>query len=252
MKHTIIGINGEVGSCINQFLRSRQEQIIGVDIETKPIKEKVDILHICIPYTKEFVDTVKKYSIIFSPEYIIIYSTVIPGTTNAIGLNAVHSPIEGRHPNLIKAFKTFKRLIGGKCAKQVGQFFINRDIEVETFNDANITELGKLFSSLRYGMNLMVSDEEKKICDKFNVNYDETVLKYQQVYNEGYEKIGDNKFRQSLLVPPKGEIGGHCVIPNNKLLKEYSFLAQFLYEKYDGTKPEIINPLPKVKSKYGT
>ena len=39
-------------------------------------------------------------------------------------------------------------------------------------------------------------------------------------YNEGYKKLGKNNVVRPVLYPTE-KIGGHCVVPNAKILKDY-------------------------------
>lgn len=216
MRHLVIGGCGQVGSAICDFLKENKEYISIIDkkMKSKVLWEYYDFIHICIPYDKDFVKTVE--DCIFKHKYsaLIIYSTVPVGTTKQ--LNAVHSPIEGRHSQgLLKAFKTFTRFIAGKDSKKVAKFFESKGLKTKTFKVPEITELGKLLSTTRYGLSLVFSQVQQNICDKFRLDYNNVVSKYVEMYNDGYE--GTN-FIQPNLYPPGKKIGGHCIIPNAKTL----------------------------------
>jgi hypothetical protein len=58
----------------------------------------------------------------------------------------------------------------------------------------------------------------KKICDNLNVDFEEAVTKWNKDYNESYMKLGKGNVVRPVLYPPN-KIGGHCVIPNAKILK---------------------------------
>jgi UDP-N-acetyl-D-mannosaminuronate dehydrogenase len=223
MKHVVIGANGQIGTCVSQFLtQSGETEIINVDINTPiPEEEFVNLMHICIPYSENFHTEVDKYIIEFQPDRVIIYSTVLPGTTEAVGPFAVHSPVEGRHPNLIGGFLTFTRFVAGPCAEEVAKFFSDRGLNTKTFPDAKVTELGKMLSTTRYGVNLAFAKAENDLCKKFGLSFDDVVLAYQRMYNEGYLKLDEQRFVQPLLTAPD-KIGGHCVVPNAKLLTKIS------------------------------
>jgi UDP-N-acetyl-D-mannosaminuronate dehydrogenase len=186
--------------------------------------DEFDMMHVCIPFfgAERFCEDVSYYMKVYPSRHIIIYSTVLPGTCEKLGENVVHSPVEGRHPNLIDGFKTFTRLVGGKCAKEVGDFYKKNGLNVETFEDAKVTELGKILSTTRYGLNILFAAEEEALCKRFGLKFEEVVLGYQKMYNEGYKKLGEERFVQQTLTPPVGKIGGHCVVPNAKLLEEIS------------------------------
>jgi UDP-N-acetyl-D-mannosaminuronate dehydrogenase len=217
MKHCVIGYKGEVGSAVYEFLKERGEKAVGVEVGDR-IPDYSEYIHICIPYSKKFVDIVKKYAKNIDHKYIVIYSSVPVGTTERIGKEAVHSPVEGRHPELYKSFCTFKRFIGGNKSEEIAKFFIDKGLQVEWFKTPQTTELGKLLSTTRYGLNLMFADMEADICRKLKVNFHDAIILYQSMYNNGYLSMGESRFVQQMLTPPGGKIGGHCVVPNAKLL----------------------------------
>ena len=43
---------------------------------------------------------------------------------------------------------------------------------------------------------------------------------YNQTYNEGYSKLNKRNVVRPVLYPTT-KIGGHCVVPNAKILKDY-------------------------------
>ena len=57
----------------------------------------------------------------------------------------------------------------------------------------------------------------KKLCDEHNLDFMEVMTKYNNTYNEGYTKLGKLNVVRPVLYPTD-KIGGHCVIPNAKLL----------------------------------
>ena len=60
--------------------------------------------------------------------------------------------------------------------------------------------------------------EMKKVCDSFGVSYEEAVSLFNQTYNDGYKDLGRNDVIRPTLYPPENGIGGHCIIPNVKIL----------------------------------
>ncbi len=236
MKHIIIGIRGQIGTCVRNFLIGVGEvEVMGIDMvsgreeEVYQLRDDMGsgsgdsdiIMHVCIPYVSAegFYASVYNYITRYLPKYVIVYSTVLPGTCDRLGSHVVHSPVEGRHPNLIGGFKTFRRLVGGKCSKEVGELFRGWGMnDVVTFEDAKVTELGKILSTERYGINLVFASIEEKICNQFGVKFEDVVLTYQKMYNDGYKKMGEERFIQPTLTAPEGKIGGHCVVNNSILL----------------------------------
>lgn len=220
-QHVVIGA-GEVGMAVMRLI-AKQYNVLGIDIfvdkeKLKTIKN-IEIMHVAIPYTDKFIEQIKEYDDIFKPKYIVIYSSVPPETTEKIGINAIHSPVEGRHPDLYNSISTFRRFISGPKAEELISFYESICTNgVTCFKDPKITELGKLLSTTRYGVNLMFADISNELCKKYDVNYKDVVLDYITMYNDGYNALGEKRFHFPYLTPPEHSIGGHCITENAKSL----------------------------------
>jgi len=179
-----------------------------------------DMMHVCIPFRspEQFCSAVSFYMKKYVSRYVVVYSTVLPGTCASLGENVVHSPVEGRHPHLIDGFKTFKRIVAGKAYKPIADFYMDKGLDVVTYGDARVSELGKMLSTTRYGIYMLFAAEQERMCKELGLEFVDVVLGYQRMYNEGYRKLNEERFIQPLIVPPEGKIGGHCVVPNAKLL----------------------------------
>jgi len=211
---------GEVGQAIAKFYKNPRVK----DLKRNDNLEGVEILHVCIPWKENFVKTVKKEIKKIKPKLTIIHSTVAPGTVKKIGGMVVHSPVRGMHPNLYSGIKTFVKYIGAdnKKAGLLAKKHLNSlGVKTKLFFPSVTTELGKLFDTTYYGICIAWHAEMNKICDKFNVKFGEAVTDFNQTYNKGYIKLGKKNVVRPVLYPPKGKIGGHCIVPNAKILKEY-------------------------------
>ena len=177
----------------------------------------VDILNVCIPYTKDFVSIVKDLP---TPNwYTVIHSTVPVGTTEKFGHKFLHSPVRGVHPNLYEGLKTFVKFIGGdeQLAEAYSGHLKTLGIETHICKDAKTTELSKLADTTYYGLCIAFTSDMKKLCDEYDLDFMEVMTKYNNTYNEGYKKLGKPNVVRPVLYPTD-KIGGHCVIPNAKLL----------------------------------
>jgi UDP-N-acetyl-D-mannosaminuronate dehydrogenase len=220
--HYKIGIlgYGEVGQAITKFYKKPLIK----DLKRDDNLKSVDILHICLPWSEEFIKIVKKEIKQIKPKLTIIHSTVAPGTTKKIGGTTVHSPIRGIHPYLHKGIKTFVKYIGAddKKAGETAKKHLERlGIKTKVFYPSTTTEIGKLLDTSYYGLIIAWHGEMKKLCDKYKINFDETVTDFNKTYNEGYKKLGKINVIRPVLYPPKDGIGGHCLIENAKILQEY-------------------------------
>ena len=177
----------------------------------------VDILNVCIPYTKDFVSVVSDLPT--ANWYTIIHSTVPVGTTEKFGHKFLHSPVRGVHPNLYEGLKTFVKFIGGdeQLAQAYSGHLKTLGIETHICKDAKTTELSKLADTTYYGLCIAFTSDMKKLCDEYDLDFMEVMTKYNNTYNEGYKKLGKPNVVRPVLYPTD-KIGGHCIIPNAKLL----------------------------------
>lgn len=223
MKTLIIGA-GEVGRALLEVLDGYYECKIkdkDDDIEFTP-----EIIHICFPYFDKFVSEVKKYQKLYSPKYTVIHSTVPVGVSRQC--DAIHSPIRGIHPNLVGHIKEFVKFVAGSDVDVVAEYFRKVGLQIQLCRKQETTELAKILSTTRYGLDIQFAKETEKLCDEYDVPFSEVYTLWTQTYNEGYEKQGLNNFTRPILQPIQIKIGGHCVMPNARLLK--SKLTNLLLE----------------------
>ncbi len=214
---------GEVGAAIADFYQNPRIK----DVNRDDGLAGVEILHICIPWSEKFVPIVKKEIRMIKPKLSIIHSTVMPGTTEEIAASfggmVVHSPIRGKHPHLFQGIKTFVKYIGAdneKAGKMAKKHLESLGIKTKVFYPSVTTEIGKLLDTTYYGLCIAWHGEMKKLCDKFGVDFEEAVTDFTQTYNRGYTKLDIKNVIRPVLYPPANGIGGHCIIPNAKLLKK--------------------------------
>lgn len=205
---------GQIGTALYEVLKDYYD-VYQADIDLEPDVE-VDYMHICFPYSEDFVDEVRRYQKIYEPQYTIIHSTVPPGTSRKC--NALHSPVRGIHPNLKEGLLTFKKFIGGQEASKVADYFRRAGMRVYLTDRPENTELIKIDSTNWYGVCIEKTKDTKRLCDKHDVPFELFSL-WTDDYNEGYEKLGHPEYRRPNLVPIMKEIGGHCVLGNLDYLK---------------------------------
>ncbi len=223
---TKVGIlgNGEVGQAIAKFYSNPKIK----DLKRDDGLKGSEILHVCIPWSSRFIDTVASTIKEIRPQVTIIHSSVVPGTTVKLAGKfkgmVVHSPIRGLHPKLHEGIKVFVKYIGAenKKAGNLAQRHL-RDLGIKTkiFYPAATTELGKLLDTTYYGVVIAWHGDMEKMCNKFHVDFKQAVTDFNLTYNQGYKKLGRTNVMRPVLYPPKNKIGGHCVIPNAEILKKY-------------------------------
>ena len=226
-KPLIIGM-GEIGKPLYEIVRGVYPDVQWLDIETKEISGKIDVMHICFPYSKSFVSDVVKYINCYQPNLTIIESTVLPFTTSEIydeaGGNICQSPVRGRNATGFKwGLFTFTKFIGGttlEAARMAEEYYQSLGFKTRICNSPLETEFMKIINTSYYGLCIAWFQEIDRICKKYNV--DASVIK------EFIKSTGDDSGGK---VPRPiyygGFIEGHCVIPNVLLLKQV-FPSKFI------------------------
>lgn len=222
MKTIIIG-RGQIGDALYQILGSFypvyvfdpkfSSQSIAAD------KEKdYKFMHICFPFSPDFIGEVKKYQKKYKPEFTIIHSTVPVGISRKC--DAIHSPVRGMHPDLVRGTKTFVKFIGGEKASLVADYFRNAGLKVYLFDKSETTEAMKLFDTEYYRTCIEFAQRVKRYCNKHDLNFHEVYTLANQTYGAGYMELGYPEFIRPVLQPIMTPIGGHCIIPNSKFIDE--------------------------------
>lgn len=217
MKAILIGY-GEVGRGV--FGALSEHHLIHIEDPkyglTADADTYYDVLLIAIPYSEEFVNIVQACERKFIPDVTIVFSSVPIGTCRRVG--AVHSPIEGHHDNMVESIRSHKRWVGG-WSTVAKIFFELAGLEVRMVDKPEATEFMKLQSTTVYGINIEWARYCKKMADQLGFDYEDLKL-----YNIDYNKLvvaihkNPNYLRYNLDAP-EGKIGGHCVLPNAKILR---------------------------------
>ena len=210
LKHLTVGF-GEVGSAINKIVGGQYTS------RTKSTwdGENVDVVHICIPYSSTFAYDVKFYSKF--GDLTIVHSSVPVGSCDALGV--IHSPIRGVHPHLEQGIRTFVKYFGGKHADTAAKIFQDLGIRCKIYRKAKTTEAIKLWDTTQYGKLIMLEKQIYQWCKDNEVDFREVYQNANFDYNEGYIKLGRPEVVRPYLKHVEGPIGGHCILPNAKLLK---------------------------------
>ena len=216
MRQLVIG-RGQIGSALVEVLGcdsydQADNKLIERDAE-------YDVLHIAYPYSHRFAVDLRHYQELYKATLIIVYSTVPVGTCEPNGW--VHSPVEGRHPDLAESLTLFPRFIGSRL--QIKRTLTAQIWEPYTetiqLGSADQTEFLKLRSTARYGINLAFADYEKSVADELEMDW-QYLKWYDQAYNDLYDDMNMDWAKRYVLDPPQGFIGGHCVVPNAEILNE--------------------------------
>jgi hypothetical protein len=218
MKTLIVGM-GEVGLALFELLNQYYEVHVISNKDEQITETDFKVMHVTFPYSNEFNNEVYRYQQKYSPEYTVLHSTLPLGTTRK--LNALHSPIRGKHPYLYESLLTFEKIVGGENSDEVVDYFRRTGMKVLLFRQQESSELAKLLDTLYYGVCIEFAKEVDKLCEKYNVPFSEVYTLSNKTYNEGYSKMNNPEYIRPVLQPLQKKIGGHCVIENTFLIDSY-------------------------------
>jgi UDP-N-acetyl-D-mannosaminuronate dehydrogenase len=209
----VVGL-GEVGRPILE-LASKHHHALGVDVSPPPEKvAEVDILHICFPFgIEDFIGETSRYIELFRPTLTIINSTVAVGTTRAVGnrtsASVVNSPVRGKHAHMVEDLLRYVKFVGAIdpiAGERAAEHFRSLGMKTNILSSPEATELAKLTETTYFGLMIAWAQEVERYCDQLGQPYDEVVSFYEEI----------NFFPPVKYFP--GIVGGHCVMPNIKIL----------------------------------
>ena len=215
-KVVVVGL-GEVGKPLYDLLSGCYDAV-GVDIGPVKVPGHVDVMHVCFPFQiSDFIGETARYIERFRPALTIIDSTVAIGTTRAIaartGAAIVNSPVRGKHARMLAELRKYTKFVGAMSVasgKQAAAHFEHAGLKTKVLSSPEATELAKLTETTYFGVLIAWAQEVERYCDLTGAAYDEVVSIYDEI---AY-------LPQVRFFP--GVIGGHCVMPNIRILEKYS------------------------------
>lgn len=208
---------GEIGKAVHNAYPMHEYDIYDLQYEQKRQLDEYDLMLVAIPYTDNFVEIVSKYQQELQPKAKIIFSSVAIGTTAKLK-NAVHVPIEGKHPDLTKSMQIWSVFMGGYNPIAY-QFFVQAGKLPYVLDKSEHTEALKLMSTTNYGVNIEYARYCNEICKDVGMDY-AVVNEYNIAYNTLYDAMAMPQFARYILTPPEGAKGGHCVRENSLILRQ--------------------------------
>lgn len=225
MVDIIVGA-GEVGTGMGKIFEQAGNEVRYHDPYKEVFAETAEqtVLHLCFPYSDKFVEQAKEYIKHFDPVLTIIHSTVEPGTTEQIGDDVVVSFVRGRHKEGIEQTVAIHyKPLGCKnkdIAYKAAAHLIKAGFNVsEIYTNPRAVELQKLLDTTYYGVCIAYTKMAKELADKWGVEW-EAIAEGNKEYNLGVLAVGHPEWVRPELEPMAGPIGGHCVVPNAKILME--------------------------------
>jgi UDP-glucose/GDP-mannose dehydrogenase family, central domain len=208
----VVGL-GEIGGPLLEILREAHHAA-GRDIEDRPF-DGVQVLHLCFPYTSDFVSSACRYVSLYEPGVVVVNSTVVPGTTREIqektGVPAVYSPVRGKHARMTDELRGYRKFVAGTSAPAVSlveDHFAAVGITTQRMSSPEALELAKLLETTYFGVLVAWAQEMDRFAEAVGADYWETTDFFEEI--DFFPPVGFQP----------GYIGGHCVMPNLELLEQ--------------------------------
>ena len=254
----VVGL-GEIGHTLFTLYKEKTSEfsVYGLDVDEAKMMElnqlkdalpsQVDVLQVCLPcgnperFTQIVVDYTKQYT----PKLVVNNSTVPPGTTLKVAEHCsfcfvVHSPSRGVHINaehMLWEMKRWPKYVGGatnEASEAAKSHFKKLGLTVKVLKGCTETELAKLFETTYRAWMIICFQEMHRISRKFGTDFNDSL--------DFLEDTHRQRLDRPIMFP--GVIGGHCLIPNTKLLlKNYdSDMLRLILESNEKRKGEMENP----------
>ena len=208
----VVGL-GEVGGPLLRILREAH-QAAGRDIEDRPF-ESVQVLHLCFPYTSDFISSASRYVSLYEPAVVVVNSTVVPRTTREIqektGVPAVYSPVRGKHARMTDELRRYRKFVAGTSAQAVAlveDHFAAAGITTQRMPSPEALEIAKLLETTYFGVLVAWAQEMDRFAEAVGADYWEMIEFFEEI--DFFPPVGFQP----------GYIGGHCVMPNLELLEQ--------------------------------
>jgi UDP-N-acetyl-D-mannosaminuronate dehydrogenase len=227
-KDVVIGL-GEIGTPILQ-LTSTVTLTVGYDLNKKLMDEKkfneyekleTRFLHICIPFTKNFIPNILKLCKQFKPKGVVIHSTISPGTTKSLqsklSIPVIYSATRGVHKRMLHDLKRYTKFYSVEpnaplthwASAEYEKLMKKSGVKVKKMSTPISLELAKIVvDTSYYGWLINYAQLSNMIAIQNKVDYDEMW----SFADEIHKHLGN----RPKMFP--GFIGGHCVIPNLDLM----------------------------------
>ena len=220
-KQVVAGL-GEIGFPIFQLI-SNTTIVVGYDINEKLIDKKslnkyehleTSFLHICIPFTSNFIKNVKNLYEKFKPEIVVIHSTVSPYTTQktqqSLPIPVIYSATRGVHKRMLYDLKRYTKFYGLEpnasraswASVEYAKLMKKCGVKTKRMSNSLTLELAKIIvDTSYYGWLINYAQLSNMIAIQHKISYDEMWS-----FSDEIHKFLGNRPK---MFP--GFIGGHCL-----------------------------------------
>lgn len=222
---------GEIGNPILKLV-SKTSPTVGYDINQSLMNVKkfvkyenisTGFMHVCIPFTANFITNVVSLYEKFKPECIVVHSTISPGTTSSIQkqipIPVIYSATRGVHKRMLYDLKRYTKFYSIEpdaprknwASTNYEKMLRKSGVKTKRMTNPLTLELAKIIvDTSYYGWLIAFAQLSNIIAIKNKVNYDEMWS-----FTDEIHKFLGNRPK---MYP--GFIGGHCVIPNLDLIHD--------------------------------
>ena len=229
-KRIVIGHEGEIGKAIYKIFNAT----LGLELKTPPSlaaliydEDEVVIMHICIPYTDKFIQTVVNYAKEYTPKIIIVHTTCAIGTTRLLNdhlpnISVVHASVNCRHPNTEADIRKYDMFVGSinedegnMACDYIERFglitYLCDTPESSEFNKIAGTEYCKTIVEFFGHLKELVDSDS-------NLNWKECIAYFENLMSksDGWKRVYRRGDRIDTPIS-----GKHCLNSNNELWLKY-------------------------------
>jgi hypothetical protein len=113
---------------------------------------------------------------------------------------------------MLAELQSYVKFVGATdagAARKAADHFQSVGLKTKTLSSPEATELAKLTETTYFGLMIAWAQEIERYCDRSGADYNEVISFYEEI-----------KFFPPVKYFP-GVIGGHCVMPNIKILSKF-------------------------------
>ena len=228
MRDVVAGL-GQIGKPILQLI-SKATFAVGYDINPKLFdksklakSEKLEtrFLHVCVPYTDNFIKNIGPLYEKFKPKSLVIHSTVGPYTTKnlqeKLPIPVIYSATRGVHTRMLHDLRRYAKFYAIEpgtpnanwAAQEFSKLMRKSGVQTKRMPSPITLELAKIVCDTSYlGWLINYAQISNMIAIQHGVDYDEMWS-----FSDEIHRFLGNRPK---MFP--GFIGGHCVIPNLDLI----------------------------------
>lgn len=206
MSALIIGA-GEIGLPLAEILGADMRDVN----EPVGLSAQYDWLHICYPWSDEFVNITVDYVERYRPAYCVIHSTAVPRASASVQqkvlASVAYSPVRGRHGSMAVDMRRYLKFVAGRDDGIVCHYFEQVGIPSCPFDGPmRELELAKLWETSYTALLIVWAQELKRYEQELDIDPGMVLEITRDV-----KHLPDHRFYP-------GFIGGHCLMQNLELL----------------------------------